>query len=556
MRQKSTGKKAKSIKRKLSEIWQNQPTEWGFSLAEVMVAAGIMAGLSLVLMQISKNQQQTISQAESRSEELEILNRIRSILLQKPACEATFGGQNLGGSVPSIRQSDGSDVFVVGQEYGNRALRLSGLEVTNETVPSGGGLGTANLNVSLERLKPGMINPPPRNIQLQVLATGPSGTITECFADTDGTILTSKEEMCIALDGIFNHDQGVCDLASYPSADADFRAVSTSYLSNFMSDFQDDLDAELDNKFLPLVGGTLTGQLDIEAPLIVEGNIEGGGSITAEDEICIGSDCRTTFATQSCEPGHVVTHLNSDGTLQCQALACPANQFFSGLDSSGTPVCRPFPTETCPTNQYVSEVRPDGTVVCQQVPYHWAVTCTTGSVIQSVAANGTPTCTQINWNNIANKPGLCPTGSVLRGFNANGSVNCVVDRNVFDTHCPPVAAGSKGGGSRPAYVTGFDSNGNPTCHAPETPQTSSVKGSTNGPTNYDFFQAEAQCPEGYTVTGCTGVINCVCWGTERCDFLGTERPSSSSCRARAYGRRDYSVCGTLTVSVRAMCIRI
>lgn len=548
MRQKHIYKRAKRINCLLSKVWVSKHEKRGFSLAEVLVAAGIMAGLSLVFMKIAENQQKTISQAESRSEELEMLNRIRAVLQQKSACEATFGGQNLGGTIASIKQSDGSDVFVVGQEYGNRAIRLTDLTITNNSVPAAGGLGTATLRVSLERLKRGMIASRPREVQLQVLATGPSGSITECFADTDGTILTSKEEMCIALDGVFDNATDVCNLVSYPSTPAEHRAVSTDYLTSALSEFE----TIVDDKFLPLVGGTLTGQLNVEAPLIVGGNIQGGQSIMAENELCIGSDCRTTFANQSCTPGQVVTQLNSNGTLECQALACPANQFFSGLNSSGNPVCRPYPTETCPTNQYVSEVRADGTIVCRQVPYHWAVNCTPGSVIQSVATDGTPTCTQLNWNNIAGKPGLCPVGSLMRGFNSDGSANCVIDRNVFNTLCPPVSSGTKGGGTRPAYVTGYDSNGNPLCHAPEVPQMATVKGHQFAPASPNFFEASAVCPEGYRATGCTGRVSCVCWGNFTCQFVGTEL--SGSCVARAYG--GSGECSSLNVSVRSICIKL
>jgi hypothetical protein len=396
----------------------NKPTNGGFSLAEVMIVSGLLAGLSLVVMQIMKNQQSTLNYAESRSEELEVYNRIRTILLQREACENTLAGVALGSSISAIKQANGSDAFVVNNVYGNRALRLTGLTLLNQGVPAGGGTGNAIIRIVSERLKPEMRPPPPRDILLQVTTNG-AGVVQQCYADTEGTILTSKEEMCIALDGVYNATLNQCDLAAYPAGDAVYRAVSTNFLSAALAELDAAIRGDFDSEFLRLSGGTLTGPLIVNSPLTVNNQITATDNISSSAGFCIGGNCRTTFANQTCSPGSVVTSLNSDGTLVCQALSCPANQFFAGLTSAGSPVCRPFPTNTCPTNQYVSEVRENGTVVCQQVPYHWAVNCGTGTVVQSVSSSGTPTCVPAAPRNVS-----CPSGQAVSGFNSSGTPIC------------------------------------------------------------------------------------------------------------------------------------
>lgn len=78
----------------------------GFSLAEVMVAAGLMGVLSLGVAQIMQNQQKTLVYAETKGEELEIFNRIRILLLDKAACENTFKGVPLGTEIDDIKNSN------------------------------------------------------------------------------------------------------------------------------------------------------------------------------------------------------------------------------------------------------------------------------------------------------------------------------------------------------------------------------------------------------------------------------------------------------------------
>jgi len=100
----------------------------GFSLVQVMVAAGLMGGIALGVMQLSKQMQTTTVMGETSIEENQLYNHISTILLDSNSCEETFKGLTFGDSVEAIKRvkSDGNslEVYTVGGIYGNRALEL------------------------------------------------------------------------------------------------------------------------------------------------------------------------------------------------------------------------------------------------------------------------------------------------------------------------------------------------------------------------------------------------------------------------------------------------
>jgi prepilin-type N-terminal cleavage/methylation domain-containing protein len=66
----------------------------GFSLVELLIVVAAMAGLALVGMQISKNQNQTFTKGNFDSDVLLTTNEINAILSDPVKCLATIGGMN------------------------------------------------------------------------------------------------------------------------------------------------------------------------------------------------------------------------------------------------------------------------------------------------------------------------------------------------------------------------------------------------------------------------------------------------------------------------------
>jgi len=67
----------------------------GFSLVEIMVAAGMMSLLALGGMKLMKNQTKSSKTIAQGFEETAILNEIRTLLTDAKSCAETFSGLNM-----------------------------------------------------------------------------------------------------------------------------------------------------------------------------------------------------------------------------------------------------------------------------------------------------------------------------------------------------------------------------------------------------------------------------------------------------------------------------
>lgn len=182
-------------------------------MIELVISAGLVGVLAMFIANLATQQNKILTHAEAKSQELEIYNQIRIVLLGKEACEETLRGAALGSSITEIKNSAGSALFNVGEVYGNNNLELVGLEILNDTVPLGGGLGEAILRINTNRVKQRAgIKFMTHDLMLRV--TSDSGNnITECFSDDSGIIQTAKHEMCESMGGIFDISTHDCDIA-------------------------------------------------------------------------------------------------------------------------------------------------------------------------------------------------------------------------------------------------------------------------------------------------------------------------------------------------------
>jgi Tfp pilus assembly major pilin PilA len=97
--------------------------ESGFSLVEIMVAAGMIGGIALALMQMQKNATRTSSEFEGKMDIAGIQNEIQQILAVPENCLQTFVGKNAVSAVNTvnaIKFKNTSGVFV--DKYKNKAL--------------------------------------------------------------------------------------------------------------------------------------------------------------------------------------------------------------------------------------------------------------------------------------------------------------------------------------------------------------------------------------------------------------------------------------------------
>ncbi len=449
----------------------------GFSLAEVMVAAGLIGALSLVMMKLTENQAVTQKRAESSFEINTISNIISQNLLVTEACSATLGVGTAvvdNAVITNIRNRKGNVLFNTTNKYGNRQIKINAMTIDDVTINSGAGTnqyGELNLLIQFEKLSKVLSGNKlitkkfPVNVEVDS-----SGNLVKCYSSTENAVRSAKEEACSDLGGVFIEATDKCNLTTYslatPVSDSD--AVSTQHLLDF---YNDKTAAVLDPRYVNTTGDTMTGKLTVNA------------DVETSTKVCVGSKCRN-FAQSPCPTGQVARTIEENGTVSCANITCPPNTYFNGINAAGSPTCTPLPTETCPVNEYVSEVKPDGTIVCKPVPN--------------------------------NATSVCPVGQYIQAINS-GVPTCAVDRSVYGKKC-----------SGYGLSKGFDSNGNQQCANPTISFNSCAWSDWTlwCSAGYGYFQTAGGCPANKVATKVETRLVDVDYGGESCNYRGPHNMTS------------------------------
>lgn len=90
----------------------------GFSLIQVMIGIGLMAGLSVYMLKMQDNSNKFVKEQESKFEITEVSTKAQAIVLNKDTCEKNFAGKRLGKSITSLRNSRNSKILQTGKIYG------------------------------------------------------------------------------------------------------------------------------------------------------------------------------------------------------------------------------------------------------------------------------------------------------------------------------------------------------------------------------------------------------------------------------------------------------
>lgn len=184
----------------------------GFSLAELMVAAGLVGILAVATMNIMKTQSTGMIHLEAKNDEISFFRNVSLQLSIKEACTQTFSGKSVDSSIDELKNSKGNDFVSIGKKVSTKKVTVSSMELTNVDVPSSGGEGMVNLEVVLTRELP---NKDPQNIKKQfpinVKADG-SGNILECYAQADADLQNVISEVCEKFGGVLEESSKNCVL--------------------------------------------------------------------------------------------------------------------------------------------------------------------------------------------------------------------------------------------------------------------------------------------------------------------------------------------------------
>ena len=380
----------------------------GSSIMGVMVATSLTGALGLAMNQMIKEQ----SKSQKRLQvdfEVALLSRVTSqTLMDIDACTYSFGGVGSssvadGQTLTSLRSRLDGIVFDTAGKYGNnKTIEIDSMTLKNYSVTAGaGGLqgGRGDLVIGFKRLSPIMET---NSVIYQdfplYFHLDASGGLVRCYSSLEDALDRVRQEMCIGMNGIYDSLLGECDIEYvYLNADKD---------------------------------DTMTGNLEMV-----------DGDLSADNQICINGNCRTTFASTTCAVGQVIQRINTDGTVECSTLDCsatPATPVFRGLDAAGNPMCRAYPNGICAAGEYVTLVQKGGSVSCSPLPPK-NDSCPPGTILTGLNDDGTLNCSNLN----------CPADKFYNGLDASGGPIC---RDFPEVKC---ADGE--------FVAGFDETGRVKC---------------------------------------------------------------------------------------------
>ncbi len=492
----------------------------GFSLVEVMIAAGMMGLVSLGVSQIMKNMGQNMRWTETKTEELALINRFNFDLRDSINCTHTFIGRCQGagaisgryttaqacadaiangspggpyqwfpnvqstGPLLAVRDKNNANIYVPGTIYGTGAgkIRLTSMNWVRTSpvaAPAAGTPGTATVTMVITRLLPGGAAGQTVNTNVNLSVVWASGTqISECYADRNDTILTARVQACQDIMGIWDNNLLTCKLFQGPITGKPLGAAKNQQSRAIEQSYVNDL-------FVRNCQGP-GKHLDITNP----------NSPTCDVD-------KTWWDAQCATKGQMVWRvyfddINADGpktnaadgeTLQVDCKPwCKPDELFQGFDTSGTPLCF-----SC-TNPSGTSNRDDGGDGINQVPM-WTKPTGVGA--------GTLGCVKPY-----DSTGAC--NNTVTGVSPNQMVNI----NVFN---------------------GWNGSGFPSCKTVASFPANACGDTSASPTNIMV---------GYTM-GLGGVM------TPKCCNKGTACPNPATICANNYNNTSYDACGFLCPGTKA-----
>lgn len=425
----------------------------GFTIAEIMMAVGIMAAVSIGVMHLVRIQNEQQVRSDTDFEINRLVTDISQHMQNSESCRSTLaalGNIKTNKVLTQIRNRSGGIIYGINTPYGGKLATSGPVIITNMELAENsadtpfvitpdpiiaGQEGHGQLTLSLTfRRDSKMINglkSVTKYLPLSVELNS-SYTVTKCYSAYQNALESAASLSCDSIKGSFNPVDNTCVLTDFSSLsllptdylppDDPSMGISTEFLRKAL-DNTDDITTtrfNMTRRFVNVPGDTMTGNLSV-TPTVTAQNLR------ANLQICTsgGTRCRD-FTPQSCPVGTVMVGLNANGSINCRGIAlCPTNQYFAGFDASGVRKCLPVMGATCPAGQYVSKIDANGTVTCSTLSARPNVACPVGQYIRAISSSWVPTCIPVPVDtntNVFNRG--CPGGQAIRGFSSTGAPIC------------------------------------------------------------------------------------------------------------------------------------
>ncbi len=419
----------------------------GFTLVEVMVAAGLLGGLSLVTVQLSQKGKMASKTARTDAMIYQMMGKMHNIFEEVDNCTQTLTGRDFTGTEDDIEilWNQGAEYInmtattppgtvyfkldvVDGKQTGElthtptqeKTSRFSLSELRFEKM--GATLGMVSMKITkltglgkfadeqshLKRELGGQTFT--KYIPVRVNDTSGNNKVDECTTGLSSLKDTMVEEACYLTGGSeWNDAQKKCTHFPIEGTELDLCPDPNTYPTKI--------------EFITTTDG--------ETPKI--------------EVSCVPFGSDASGNAQTCPANQFLTGFDSDGIITCDDFCSSSTQVFLGRDaSSGDGFCYNF--QNCAGNEIAIGVEADSSVSTNLRirPHCIAINCPTGSYLTGI--------TRTDLTDSAACNGVA--GTFWDGAQCWGR-NCIP--LVDDVNC---AAGS--------YVTSVDSNGVPTCAVAQT----------------------------------------------------------------------------------------
>lgn len=231
----------------------------GFTLVEVMITAALLGGLSLVLLNINKQQVTTQKKAETSLEMTSIHNSIATTLLNEAACLNTFGpvGNLSTATTFNVVRNRANNVVFNDTTVYNNTIQISSMKILNVVLtPPSAAFDAEFTYTRTSKIISGGTSTVTKIIPISVEING-SNTVTQCYSGSEDIVARA----CDTIDGVFNIITKKCDLTPYTAANHVGRKVSTAVSNEYLHDYV--LSLDLPNTYVNVTGDTMTGPLII-----------------------------------------------------------------------------------------------------------------------------------------------------------------------------------------------------------------------------------------------------------------------------------------------------
>ena len=381
----------------------------GFTLIEVMVAAGLVGILALALSQ----QSQLVGKSKKQNNEMAVINnltdRLAVELAREQTCRTNFGGKTINNPSPAptyVTDSTGAKIIETTKYYGRKDPTAGAISAGSGDFIQVSGI-TTKINPENNRemilvvsfKKKTFLNSLPNiEIPLNIIPDPLDSTkVKTCYNDITNSIAAAVRLSC----------NGNAMKYYTPEQDPPYGSCYTDQVQNLCpnaGEFLSKIEVDPVTKKLKGTCSKFTVGTCSSANQVIT-SFNSDGSVNCGDPLPF------------CPMGQFLVKASGAG-YTCINLGniCPVRQAIQKFNSNATVSCAQYyPPKTCAT--FVQSISPSG-VVCQG-GYIQPVTCPTGKFIVSFDGTGKAVC---DW--WTQTPQSCPGGYGLTGFDANGIRTC------------------------------------------------------------------------------------------------------------------------------------